>query len=126
MSRAVSIVCLAVAALGLGALLASYNAEAQQRGGPRFEYMLLILDEDDPVALTGEQRIEVQPPGRLPSGRIDDPGIADSEFTRRTIAERHVGVGALNLFGREGWEAIGLMPRDDGAVAVLLKRRVAR
>lgn len=106
----------------LVALVTSYSAEAQQRGGPQFEYMLLILDGDQPVAVTAEQRIEVQPPERQPSGRIQDPGMFDNGYSRRTIQQRHVGMGAMNLFGSQGWEAVGLMPREDGTVAVLLKR----
>lgn len=127
MTRNTTITVLFIAFLIGGAAWLTRDASAQLQGPfagePQYEYLLLVLDDNRPVALTAGERVEIVPPARLPSGRIDDPGVSNNSYSVRTVDERHVSVGALNLLGEQGWEAVSTVPYGNGATAVLLKRR---
>lgn len=111
--------------LAVTVLWLTREASAQFAGGSaQYEYLLLVLDDQRPAVLTAGERVEIQPPARLPSGRISDPGVSNSNYSLRTIEERHVSVGALNILGDQGWEAVSTVPYGNGGTAVLMKRRV--
>ena len=125
MTRSTPIVLAAFIVLFAITLWLSHDASAQfNAASPQFEYLLLVLDEAKPVALTAGDRVEITPPARLPTGRIEDPGVSNNSYSLRSIEERHVSVGALNLLGDQGWEAVNSVPYANGATAILMKRRV--
>jgi len=121
-----SIVLIVALGIACAALWLTRDAAAQFNAtGPQYEYLLLVLDDQRPVALSAGERIEIQPPARLPTGRINDPGVSNDGYSLRRVEQRHVGVGALNVLGSLGWEAVATVPHGNGGSAVLMKRRVA-
>lgn len=97
-------------------------AAAQTNLRLSYEYRLLTLDGEEPVLLDAEAELAVRPPMRRASGVINDPGRSSEEYTFRSVAKRHAGLGALNVLSRDGWEVVNMTKASDGKLTVLLKR----
>ncbi len=97
-------------------------AAAQTNLRLSYEYRLLTLDGEEPTLFDAEAEFAVRPPMRRASGVINDPGRSSEEYTFRSVAKRHAGLGALNVLSRDGWEAVNMTQASDGKLTVLLKR----
>jgi len=90
---------------------------------PRWEYAQLLLEQGDPVFVQAERRSTVRPPtGRL-SGAVLGGGRSETQYLLEHKKVRNVEVAALDLFGARGWQAVAVLPRDEGWM-VLMRRQI--
>lgn len=113
--------------LGAGALAAAVAWPYRHAGGGgrpgqgRWRYARLRVLGSKVEFIEAERRLTVHPPVNAPSGNVHR---ADRSGERYTVTEKVVrdeALGALDLFGARGWQAVSVMPQGEGYV-VLLKR----
>lgn len=88
---------------------------------PRWEYAQFRVKGNNFVFCQGTQESVVTPPSdQLPSRRISS-GPNTARYVVNTTAKRNHTVAALDVFGRDGWEAVSVTSAG-AELTVLMKR----
>jgi hypothetical protein len=122
-SRTAGIVLLAVATAAgawvVGRTLVA--GEARRPGQARWQYAQLYLGDGDAVLTEAGRQAMVIPPRNRLSGNVTRPEPSGEKYTLSTKTVRSHDIGALNVFGSQGWEAVSITAKGKGLL-VLLKR----
>ena len=106
----------------------SHNAPAAQArpepGGVRFEYAWVYLPaEGQPVFSQAEREVTILPSSESLSGAVSSVQQGMRNYKLQTRSVRDDSAAALDIAGRDGWEAVSALAYGKG-VKVLLKRAV--
>jgi len=122
-SRAVGMV-LAGVGLAAGAWAIGQEGAARDRGRPgqgRWEYAHVYIGDGKAVFTEAKREATVTPPRNRLSGNVTRTEPSGEDYTLSAKAVRDHDLGALNVFGSLGWEAVALTSKGKGLL-VLLKR----
>ena len=122
-SRTVGIVLLAVGmAAGAWAVGRTPSAgEARRPGQGRWQYAYLYLGDGNALLTEAGREATVIPPRNRLSGNVKRAEPSGEQYALSSKIVRSHDIGALNVFGSQGWEAVSVTPKGKGLL-VLLKR----
>jgi hypothetical protein len=84
----------------------------------KWMYGRLEVRENKVVFVEAHMLSTIQAPMSPLSGNVTRSSKAGSAYTASTQSVRDDAVGAMNLFGARGWEAIAVMPKEKGYVVL--------
>ena len=114
-SRTVGIVLLAVGmAAGAWAVGRPPSAgEARRPGQGRWQYAYLYLGAGTALLTEAGREATVIPPRNRLSGNVKRAEPSGEQYALSTKIVRSHDIGALNVFGSQGWEAVSVTSRKD-------------
>jgi hypothetical protein len=84
----------------------------------KWMYGRLEVQDNKVVFIEAHMLSTIQKPMSPLSGNVSRASRAGSAYTASTQAVRDDAMGAMNLLGSRGWEAIAIMPKEKGYVVL--------
>jgi hypothetical protein len=84
---------------------------------------MYIPADGAPVFTTAEREVTILPSSEKLSGAVDSVQQGMRRYKIQVRSARDDGAGALDIAGKDGWEAVSVAPYQRG-LKVLLKRPV--
>ena len=115
------VVSAAVLVVSVWAVRRGASAGAPGQAAGKWAYARVFISEGKVTLYEAEREATVHPPRNRLSGNVARGNISGDQYTTSSKVVRDNEIGALNLLGSQGWEAVAVTPIDKGFM-ILRKR----